>query len=260
MLYLFLFTIIIFLIAGFIYLLSRLRKIKIREQVLIDTNSKTQKAIQQMIHNIKNPLATLAMAIHNLQCSTDSFKEMGSSDLSVSELYETINESVKDTTTQLNETAIFCRSGRSHFRKVDAISFIENNLPGTETPIKVITDFPDSLPNIDADQQALDLVVQKLLSICKYKTNHQLIIHISVSEIDLIKHTIEYKFFSHKLLSRNGIVDLHKPLNINGADEHTHFIFSSVQTILARHNSNLLGHYDPEAGSVFIFQLNAITG
>jgi len=242
------------------YLHNNFKNYKKRENSIIISNTNSQKTIQQMIHDIKNPLATLAMAIHNLQCSNDLDKKMGSEDLFAAELYDTINESIKDTTNRLDETAIFCRTGHSHFRTVDAISFIENNLPGTETPIKVITDLPENLPSIFADQQALDLVVQKLLSICKYKTYHQLIIHISVSEIDIIKHIIEYKFFNHKLLSSKGTVDYRMPLDIIDADEHTQFILSSIQTILGRHDSILTGQYNPKAGSIFTFQLKEITG
>lgn len=260
MFYLFLLTLSIFLIVGILYLQNQLKKLKKRELEIIDAHVSTQKTIQQMIHDVKNPLATLAMAIHNLQLAGNSVNQDLPEDSSLTEIYETIAESVKDTTNRLNETAIFCRSGRSHFRAVDAISFIENNLPGTEKPVKVITDFPQNLPPIDADQQALDLAIQMLLSLCKYKSSEQLIIHISVSEMNLIHHTIEYKFYNHKLLSSNLDVNRQNSLHLSTADEHTQFILSAIQTILARHNSKLMGRYNPDDGSIFTFQLKAVTG
>jgi len=84
------------------YLHNNFKNYKKRENSIIISNTNSQKTIQQMIHDIKNPLATLAMAIHNLQCSNDLDKKMGSEDLFAAELYDTINESLKDTTYRLD--------------------------------------------------------------------------------------------------------------------------------------------------------------
>lgn len=247
------FIVFLLLILGLMW--RRIQTIKKLELALRDERKEFQKVIQQLIHDIKNPIATLAMAMHNLQFSIEN-----KTDAETKELFATINESVSDTTTQLEEIAIFSRTGSSHFRTVDPISYIGNNLPETESPIKVVTDFPDELPNLYADQQALDLVVQKLLTLCKNKKDTQQIIHISVSEIDIIKHTIEYKFFNHRLLSSDSLPGYQVGLIQDKADDYSQFTISIINIILARHSSELKGLFDPEAGSTFSFQLRANIG
>jgi len=249
---------LIFLTIGFAFMAAlffwQQSQLRLRLKSISEQTESNNNTLHRLIHDIKSPIATAAMALHNLSFVLNEPKEKKS----IPEFFSSAQEAITDINNRLLEAVTFSRTDTTNFQPVDLAGLVENISSSADTTVKIIPDLDNQIPLVQADQQALSLVFNKLILLSKSERNNLQIIHIKLENITSEYRQIVCKIYHHTYLSVSTIEYEQLQFLPDRMKNGNHLLFSIVQQILSRHNAILFGTFDKQKGGFWTFNLRGM--
>lgn len=207
-----------------------------------------------LIHDIKSPIATAAMALHNLSFVLNDPNEKKS----IPEFINSAQEAITETNNRLLEAVTFSRTDTANFQPVDLLGLVETISGNANASLKIIPDLDSQIPLVQGDQQALSLVFNKLILLSKTEQTNLQIIHIKLENSTSEYGQVICKIYHHAYLSMSTNKYEQLQFSPDRMKNGNHLRFSIVQQILSRHGTNLFGTFDKQKGGFWTFNLRGM--
>lgn len=250
---------LLFLFAGIAFLsFYRYRKADQELQALKERDQSFEETLNRLVHNAKNPLATTAMALHNLSfVLKEDELSAEKQDASVNEFLNAALLGIDETNERLKETLLFSKTEWSHLEPVHLSEIADSVIEEIAPAVTILTVFDSDLPMVYSDIQAMRLVFSYLLNLV-YSNSQKQIIHFKINKSDTNPKNISCEIFNHRYLGKEMECTNALPKASADLDDPGTLQLKIVQRILSFHHSELKGCFEKQNGGYWIFTLLGI--
>ncbi len=252
-------SILIILLAGIAFLsFYRYRKVSRTLKAMQQRNKSFEETLNHLVHNAKNPLATTAMALHNLSFVLNE-QELNTKKQpdSITEFLTSALTAIDETNERLKETILFCRTDMHHFKPVNIVDIAEAFVSDIDPAVILMTGFDNGLPMLKSDIQIVRLVFSYLLSLTYGKPQKQ-IVHFKLRRSHPKQKMVTCEIYNHNYLGLETECANTDPLKADDLDDSSKMKLTVVQRILLFHQSELKGCYEKQNGGYWTFTLTGI--
>lgn len=211
--------------------------------------------LQRLLHHVKNPLATAAMAVHNLQLVLTRKNIPDNSDDDLNEYIDSAKDAVQMATTFIKEAETVCNINSTSLKEQNIGHLIESTLDGNGTGANIKSELSPDLYGVQTESRLFMLLIKKLLILSTTAAGANELVHIQAENDSASNNKIIVRIFNHKHLTADTQRDSAKPVTTADIPAEKKEPLYIAQHILNRHQQKLYGHYNPESGGFFYFNV-----